>query len=233
VSRVRALLLAAGLGTRLRPLTDRVPKCLVDVAGKPLLAYWFDALAAAGVRDVLVNTHHLAEAVREFLAAKRREGFNAMETFEPVLLGSAGTVAANAAWADGSDDVLVIYADNFSDVRLAELLAQHRAHGEAVTMLLFRAANPRACGIVELDRQGRVLSFEEKPAVPKSDLANAGVYVVTSAAWREIAAMKAFDFGYDVLPRFAGRMRGVVHGGFHLDIGDARALELARQEAKA
>jgi mannose-1-phosphate guanylyltransferase len=100
-----------------------------------------------------------------------------------------------------------------------------------MTMLLFRAPNPKACGIAELDSDGRVIAFEEKPAEPKSNLANAGVYAVTAAAWREIADMKAFDIGFHVLPKFVGRMRGHVHAGYHRDIGDTAALDAARAQA--
>ena len=105
------------------------------------------------------------------------------------------------------------------------MLAFHRAHDDPFTMLLFRAPNPRACGIAELDDDGRVVSFVEKPEQPKSDLANAGVYVVDADAYREIAAMRAFDLGFEVLPRFVGRMRGWVWEGYHLDIGTHEALE--------
>jgi mannose-1-phosphate guanylyltransferase len=227
----RALLLAGGLGTRLRPLTDTVPKCLVDIDGRPLLDYWFDALHGIGVRDVMVNTHHLPEPVRAFLAQKNREGFNAQESYEPVLLGSAGTIAANAPWADGADDVLIIYADNLSSLNLRSFVAEHRRHGKPMTMLLFHAANPKACGIAAMDASGTIVEFEEKPAQPKSDLANAGVYAVTADAWREIAAMKAFDIGFHVLPHFVGRMHGHVHDGYHRDIGNLEALAAARAAA--
>jgi mannose-1-phosphate guanylyltransferase len=224
-------LLAGGLGTRLRPITDTTPKCLVEIAGRPLLDYWFEALSGAGVRDVLINTHHLPEAVRQFMLEKNRTGFRSVETFEPTLLGSAGTIAANPDWADDADEVVIIYADNLSDLDVARLLAAHRRYGDPMTMLLFRAPDPKTCGIAELDGEGRVMAFEEKPAEPKSDLANAGVYVVTAAAWREIADMNAFDLGFDVLPRFAGRMRGYIHDGYHRDIGDINALGAAREAA--
>lgn len=229
--RVKALLLAGGLGTRLKPLTDSVPKCLVEIAGRPLLDHWFDALAAAGVHDVLINTHHLPEPVRRFLERKNREGFRAAEAFEPVLLGSAGTIAAAHDFADDADHVLVVYADNLSDVDLAALLATHRQHAQPMTMLLFRTPRPSASGIAELDAGGRVIDFVEKPAQPKSDLANAGVYVVTADAWREIAAMRAFDIGFEVLPRFVGRMHGHLHPGYHRDIGTLEALDAARRDA--
>ena len=111
------------------------------------------------------------------------------------------------------------------------MLAFHRSHGDPFTMLLFRAPNPSACGIAELDDEGRVVSFVEKPKEPKSDLANGGVYVVDADAYREIAAMKAFDLGFEVLPRFVGRMRGWPWEGYHLDVGTLEALEKARRDA--
>jgi len=231
-TRVKALLLAGGLGTRLRPMTDTVPKCLVEIGGRPLLEHWFDALHAAGVRDVLINTHHLPESVRRFLDDKNRAGFRPVEAFEPVLLGSAGTIAAAPHFADDADHVIIVYADNLSDVDLAALLDTHRRHRQPMTMLLFHTPRPSASGIAELDAEGRVVGFVEKPAEPKSDLANAGVYVVTAEAWREIAAMKAFDIGFEVLPRFVGRMHGHLHPGYHRDIGTLEALEAARRDAE-
>jgi D-glycero-D-manno-heptose 1,7-bisphosphate phosphatase len=98
-------------------------------------------------------------------------------------------------------------------------------------MLLFRAPDPRTCGIAELDDVGHVVSFVEKPHTPRSNLANAGAYVVSADAYREIAALRAFDLGFDVLPRFVGRMRGWTWNGYHLDIGNPEALARARRDA--
>jgi histidinol-phosphate phosphatase family protein len=228
----KAILLAAGLGTRLRPLTDLVPKCLVPIAGRPLLDDWVDRLARAGVSEARVNTHTFPEQVRAFIERVNRSGrLKLAETYEPTLLGSAGTIAANADLADGADHVIIIYADNFSDVDLTAMLAFHKSHGDPFTMLLFRAPNPKACGIAELDDEGRVVSFIEKPREPKSNLANGGVYIVSASAYREIAAMKAFDLGFEVLPKFVGRMRGWAWDGYHLDVGTPEALAKARRDA--
>ena len=98
-------------------------------------------------------------------------------------------------------------------------------------MLLFHAANPSACGIASMDPAGRIVDFVEKPKQPASDLANAGVYVLTPDAYREIAAMKAFDIGFEVLPRFVGRMRGWIQNGYHRDIGTVGAFEQAKADA--
>ncbi len=228
----KAIILAGGLGTRLRPLTDALPKCLVPIAGRPLLDYWVDALAWAGVRHATVNNHAHADQVRAYVAGVTASGrLMLLESHEPTLLGSAGTIAANPGLADGASEVVIVYADNFSDVDLGRMLAFHRSHPDPFTMLLFRAPDPSACGIAELDDDGRVVSFVEKPEQPKGDLANGGVYIVDADAYREIAALGAFDLGFEVLPRFVGRMRGWPWGGYHRDVGTLEALEQARRDA--
>jgi len=229
---VKVLLLAAGLGTRLRPLTETVPKCLVPIAGRPLLDYWFDRFAEAGLRDVLINTHHLRNHVRAYIDGINRTGrFRLAEAYEPQLLGSAGTIHANRGFVEDADACLIVYADNLSNVDLEAFLRFHWSHPDPLTMLLFRTSRPRECGIAQLDDLGRIVNFTEKPQHPKSNLANAGLYVVTADAYREIADADEEDLGFDVLPSFIGRMRGWIWDGYHLDIGDGESLERARQDA--
>jgi mannose-1-phosphate guanylyltransferase len=232
MSQAKALLLAGGLGTRLRPITETVPKCLVPVGGRPMLDYWLDALERAGIGKVLLNTHHHRDQVRDWIdCANDTRTIRVTEAWEPELLGSAGTVHANRAWADDADEIVVIYADNLSTVDLAALLAFHRAHDDPMTMLLFRTPYPKQCGIATLDAAGLITAFVEKPEHPESDLANAGIYVLSADAWREIADMDVFDFGFDVIPRFVGRMRGMPFDGYHRDIGNHDALAAANADA--
>ncbi len=234
MSVAKALLLAAGLGTRLRPLTDSMPKCLAPVCGRPILDYWLDLLGDASVRDVIVNTHTFPDDVRAYCSGVSGRGcLHIAETYERELLGSAGTITANVDFADGADHIIIIYADNLSDVNLADMLAFHKGHDDPLTMLLFHAEKPEACGIAELDGSDKVVSFVEKPQKPKSDLANAGIYVVDAEAYREMGEMGAFDIGFDVLPKFVGRMRGWVHDGYHRDIGTLEAYEQSQTDAKA
>jgi histidinol-phosphate phosphatase family protein len=231
--RIKSLLLAGGLGTRLRPLTDSIPKCLIPIAGRPLLDIWIQRLVECGIREVRINTHALAEAVRAYIAQTNAEDeLRLVEVYEPVLLGSAGTVTANADLADDVDEIIIIYADNLSDIDLRPLVAFHRGHNDPLTMVLFHAPNPCACGIAELDREGRIISFVEKPEAPTGNLANAGLYVIDAAAYREIAEMKVFDLGFEVLPRFVGRMRGWIWGGYYLDIGTHDSLRRAENDAR-
>lgn len=228
----RALILAGGLGTRLRPVTDTVAKCLVEIDGRPLLDYWFDRLEGAGIRDVVINNHHLPDQVRSYIRDRNAGGrFNVREAFEPKLLGSAGTVTANRALADGADSIVVIYADNLSNADLDAMIDFHGSHDDPFTMLLFHTPYPTKCGIAEVDDEQRIVAFTEKPKRPVSDLANGGVYVLDASAYREIADMKAFDIGFEVLPRFVGRMRGWTWNGYHRDIGTLESLEQAQRDA--
>lgn len=228
----KAVILAAGLGTRLRPITNTIPKCLVPVGGRPLLDYWLDALEGARIDQCLINTHYLPDPVRDYITDRNsNRHVHLIETYEPELLGSAGMVSANRAWADDATEIVVIYADNLSDIDLAALLAFHRGHDDPMTMVLFRAPDPEKCGIASLDGSGTITSFVEKPDNPASDLANAGIYVLDRAAWHEIADMKVFDFGFDVIPGFVGRMRGYLHNGYLRDIGSHDSLAQAEADA--
>lgn len=155
------------------------------------------------------------------------------ESYEPALLGSAGTVHANRAFADDADHIVIVYADNLSGIDLNAMLEAHSAHGEPVTMALFRTEVPERCGIAEVDAVMRITAFVEKPARPQSNLANAGIYCVRADAFREMADMNAFDLGFDVLPRFVGRMVGWEWPGYHLDVGTLEALKQAEADVAA
>jgi mannose-1-phosphate guanylyltransferase len=229
---MKAFLLAAGLGTRLRPITDTVPKCLVEVGGRPLLDIWLDALAAAGVDEVLVNTHHLADVVRAHVAGRTGTPHVRL-SHEPVLLGSAGTLAVNRDFVAGEEAFLAVNADNLTDVDLRVLVDAHRASGAVATVTVFRTPQPSACGIVEV-ADGRMVGFVEKPANPVSDLANAGLYAFDPSLLDEIPSPLPRDIGFDLMPRLVGRASVVPLGdAFFADIGTPAALEHARSVWKS
>jgi mannose-1-phosphate guanylyltransferase len=218
---VKAFLLAAGLGTRMGEITRTTPKCLLPVGGRPLLGRWFDLLARFGVDAVLLNTHHLADQVQDFV--ERDAPPLVVElAHEPELLGSGGTLAENRAFVRGDDAFLVVYADNASRVDLGALIAAHRP-GDAATLGLFRVPDPETRGVVELDAGGIVVDFAEKPEKPRSDLAWAGLLVGTPALVEALPARAPCDLGHDVLPRLLGRMRGVEIDGYHRDVGTAES----------
>jgi mannose-1-phosphate guanylyltransferase len=228
---VKAFLLAAGLGTRLRPITETTPKCLVDIAGRPLLDIWLDALAAAGVEEVLLNTHHLARSVEGHVTLRVRSP-EVRLSHEPVLMGSAGTLLANREFVTDEDMFLVINADNLTDFDLRGLIDVHRSGAVIATLSVFRAPRPSECGIVEL-ADGRVVGFHEKPEFPASNLANAGMYAFHPSVLDEIPEPLPRDIGFDLLPRLVGRAGAVNIGGCYFrDIGNLAALESAREEWK-
>ena len=226
---MKAFLLAAGIGSRLRPLTDAKPKCLLDVGGRPLLDMWLDAFDRAGVDEVLVNLHHLPDVVRLHLAG--RTGPPRVRTFfEPELLGSAGTLLANRRWVEKEEFFLACYADNLTDFELRSLIDAHREQRAAATLAVFHSENPSAGGVVELDATGRIIGFAEKPSEPVSDLTNAGMYAFGPGVIDEIDDRLPQDIGYDLMPRLVGRARAVLVEGYFRDIGTPDAYRRASEE---
>jgi len=223
----KAFLLAAGLGTRLKPLTDATPKCLIPVGGRPLLHWWLEICARLGVREVLLNTHHHADQVRAFAAA--RAGGPAVTLFhEEKLLGSAGTIAANKNFVAGERDYWIFYADTLIGGDLRVLSDLHRARGADLTLGLFRSPDPKSGGVVELSPDGRILSFEEKPARPKSDLVAAGAYVA-GPALLDVLPAGTGDLSRDVFPRLMGRACGAVLDPV-IDLGTPESYAKAREQ---
>ncbi len=226
---MKAFLLAAGVGSRLRPITDTIPKCMVAIDGQSLLDIWLDALDRAGVDEVLVNVHHLPDVVRHHIA--ERTGPPAVRVFfEPELLGSAGTLIANREWVDREESFLACNADNLTDFDLRSLIQAHREHDVVATLTVFHSERPWAGGVVDIDDTGRVVGFVEKPASPVSDLTNAGIYAFRPSVLDEIDGMPPKDIGFDLLPRLVGRARAVLVEGYFRDIGTADAYRRAREE---
>jgi mannose-1-phosphate guanylyltransferase len=226
---MKAFLLAAGVGSRLRPLTDTTPKCMLPIDDRPMLDIWLGAFDRAGVDEVLVNLHHLPNVVRRHLAG--HTGLPVVRTvFEPELLGSAGTLRANRQWVEDEEFFLVCYADNLTDFDLRWLIEAQRQHDAIATLAVFHSENPSAGGVVELGADGRVIGFVEKPSEPVSDLTNAGLYAFHPGVIDEIDGGLPSDIGYDLLPRLVGRARAVPVEGYFRDIGTAYAYRRAREE---
>ena len=226
---MKAFLLAAGVGSRLRPITNTTPKCMVVIDDRPLLDIWLDALDRAGVDEVLVNLHHLPDVVRRHLA-ERPASHVIRTSFESELLGSAGTLLANREWVEGEDFFLTCYADNLTDFDLRSLIDAHSENGEIATLTVFHSENPSAGGVVELDAVGRVIGFAEKPSEPVSDLTNAGMYAFNPSVIDEIDGRLPSDIGYDLLPRLVGRAQAVLVEGYFRDVGTTDAYRRAREE---
>lgn len=227
-----ALLLAAGLGARLRPLTDVLPKCLAPIRGRPLLEYWLRTLEAAGIERILINTHHRAELVQTYVSLSRWRG-QATLVNEKRLLGTGGTLAANADFfLDGP--VLVAHADNLSlfDARGFCNAHDSRPSQAQLTMMTFTTDNPTSCGIVTTDGQGIVDGFFEKVPNPPGNTANAAVYVFEPTVIELALGLHktALDISTEILPRFMGRMWTWHNKIYHRDIGTLDSWRAAQRD---
>ena len=224
---MRVLLLAAGLGTRLRPLTDSIPKCLVPIGGKPLLQIWLERLSEAGFGPFLINTHYLYEQVEAFI---EKSQFKDQVTlvYEPELLGTAATLIKNVDFFRGEDG-MVLHADNYCMANLEDFRNAHkkRPEGCEITMMTFRTDNPKSCGIVELDERGIVVGFHEKINNPPGNLANGAVYIFSpELLWiigKQLGTVT--DFSVDVLHLFMGRIFSYETKKIFIDIGTMQAYE--------
>ncbi len=237
---MKAFLLAAGKGTRLRPYTDQHPKCLIPIHGTPLLGIWIDLLASHGVTEVLINTHHHARQVEDFIERTRSlTPLRLCTTYEPELLGSAGTLWRNRAFVSGQSDFIIAYADNLTNLNLTKMIDFHahiRSLGGVLTMGLIRAPDPRACGIVTLDGNSRIVRFVEKPQQPESDLANGGTYISSQELFNYLqeprdGADAVQDLGHHVLPLLTKKMYGFPIAPYYSkDIGTPEAYEQALEQ---
>lgn len=229
---MRGLLLAAGLGTRLRPFTDRIPKCLVPIRGRPLLEYWLELLLDDAIEKVLVNTHHLPEAVREFVSESPwRDRITLVH--EEVLLGTGGTILRNRDFFCGQP-FLVAHADNLTRFDVTAFLHRHahRPGGTVMTMMTFDTDSPQSCGIVEEDDRGVVIGFHEKVRQPPGNRANGAVYVFEPDILDFLDSVKkdVIDLSTEVIPHFIGRICTYHNSVYHRDIGTLESLRRAEAE---
>lgn len=231
----RALLLAAGLGTRLRPVTLKTPKCLVEIGGEPLMGRWLKQLELAGCEAVLVNTHYLADQVRDFLRNWKSPVMSVESVHEPNLLGTGGTLVANQEFFSGSTGVL-IHADNAMAGDLRSFLSAHlnREPCCLLTMLTFTTGTPSSCGIVEIDDKQIVQAFHEKVEKPPGDRANGALYAFEQDFLDHLNLMNESprDFSTEVIPKLLGRIQTWHTHDAYLDIGTPEALTSAQKIIK-
>jgi mannose-1-phosphate guanylyltransferase/phosphomannomutase len=199
---MKAMLLAAGRGERLRPLTDTTPKCMLPFEGKPLLEHWMSKLQSFGIREVVINIHHLAGVVVDHFGSGDRWNIRITYSREPELLGTSGALRQVKSQFE-DERFLVIYADNQSTCRLDDIVEFHARRGSAATMSACWIDDPRSCGIVGFDDKGCIERFLEKPTAEQvfSHYINAGIYVFEPAVFDYIPDRGVSDFSRDVFPR--------------------------------
>lgn len=225
---MKAFLLAGGLGTRLKPLTDTTPKCLLPVQGIPMLKIWFLLCRQYGIDEVLINIHSHGPAVRKFIE-ENKDGLSVRLFEERALLGSAGTLLANRDWVKKENAFWVLYADVLTTANLNQMLAFHESGPQIATIGVYAAANPSQCGIVQVDDRGVVRDFAEKPQMPIGNLAFSGLMVASPALLDVIPETSPVDLGFHVLPQLVGRMAAYCIRDFLLDIGTLETYRAAQE----
>ncbi len=232
--KLKAILLSAGIGSRLMPLTKDKPKCLMKIGNKPLLGIWLDKLKDLGCSDVLINTHYLSEQVNEFLSYYKSQSIKINVVHEEVLLGTAGTLLNNKNFIE--DNTLLIHADNFTSSNLKGLIKAHNDKNKTclITMLTFTTKKPSSCGVVLVDSKGIVKEFHEKVENPPSNLANGAIYVIDKAFinWLSSTINDPFDFSNDVLPFLNDKIQTLHTDDFFIDIGTPESLQKAQKISK-
>jgi NDP-sugar pyrophosphorylase family protein len=198
----RAVLLAAGQGTRLRPLTDDRPKPMIEIGGRPLIEHTILQLVDYGVREIVINLHHRPDVVREYFGDGRRHGLRIDYSFEPQLLGTAGAVK-RAAVSFGDRPFFVIYGDNLTTCDFGRLARAHDASGGIATVALFWKEDVTPHSAVAFDAGGRITRFVEKPKAEDapSHWISAGMNIMEATVLDCIPGDRASDFGFDVFPR--------------------------------
>ncbi|MCW3034239.1 MAG: Nucleotidyl transferase [Solirubrobacterales bacterium] len=192
---MRAMVLAAGLGTRLRPLTYEITKPMVPVLDRPVMEHIVDLLDRHGFEEVIANLHYFPDTIREHFGERLEY------RFEPELLGTAGGVHACAEFF-GDEPFLVISGDALTDIDLGALAARHRQAGGVATLAVKQVADTREYGVVLHDDDGRITGFQEKPEPDDalSDLGNCGIYVFDPRIFDYFPDRPFVDWAQDVFP---------------------------------
>ena len=228
--KLKAILLSAGLGTRLRPQTFHKPKCLMEINNEPILGIWIEKLYNLGCSEILINTHYFSDQVEEFIKNFKKFPINIKTSYEEKLLGTAGTLMNNLDFIE--DDTLLIHSDNFTTSNLNGLIKKHNKKNDEclLTMLTFKTETPQNCGVVLTDRNGIVQSFHEKVANPPGNIANGAIYVFNKDLiyWLKSQDDKFVDFSNDVLPLLTGKIQTWQTKEIFIDIGTPNSLKTAR-----
>jgi mannose-1-phosphate guanylyltransferase len=231
---MKAMTLAAGKGTRLFPLTGEIPKPMAPVVDTPIIEHIFGLLASHGAEEVYVNVHYLADALlKAYGETSKIDGMTVHLSREEELMGTAGGVKRLGSNFD--ETFVIVSGDALTDINLREFIAFHKEKRALATIALRRVYDTSEFGVVEVDEEGNILGFQEKPD-PKeaiSTLANTGIYVLEPRALEYIPEKTFFDFARDVFPRFlqSGERFVGYQGDFYWsDIGTLQAYREAQYD---
>ncbi len=229
---MKALILAAGEGSRLRPLTLTCPKPMLPIGEKPLLEHIILLLRRCGITRIAINLHYKPWIIPLYFWDGYPWGVKITYSMEETLLGSAGAAKRLQHYLD--ETFVVFYGDLYTEMDLGPLVDFHREEGAQITVALYEVDNPCACGIVDMAADGRIRRFVEKPAPNEvfSNLANAGIYIVEPCILDYVPPEQPYDFGRDLFPRLLAEgvdVRGYPIHDLLIDIGTPDKYQEARR----
>ncbi|MBM3188995.1 MAG: nucleotidyl transferase, partial [Chloroflexi bacterium] len=220
---MKAVVMAGGAGSRLRPLTIARPKPMVPMVNKPVISHILDLLKRHRITDVVITVHYMAETIQDYFGDGQGLGMNIQYSVEETPLGTAGSVKQAQALLD--DTFIVISGDAVTDLDLSAVIAYHREKEALATITLYRVANPLEYGVVIIDEEGRIQQFQEKPSWGEviSDTVNTGIYVLEPQVLDYFEPEVSFDFSKDLFPMMMQKgdpMFGYVAAGYWCDVGN-------------
>ena len=221
---MKGVIIAGGLGTRLRPLTNHIPKPIIPVMNKPFVLYQIELLKRHGIDRIIVNVHYQSHRVQEVLGDGSAWGVKLEYSIEQEPLGTAWAVK-NAESLFDEGPLVVLNGDVLTDIDLGELLGFHREKKAAVTLTLTEVQNPSAFGLVLTDESQRVKAFLEKPAnhISPHPTINAGIYVIDPAIFQQVPSGVAYSFERELYPTLLSQdvpVYGFISGAYWIDIGN-------------
>tara|TARA_X000000950_G_C13868804_1_gene642013 strand:- start:810 stop:1517 length:708 start_codon:yes stop_codon:yes gene_type:complete len=232
---MRALILASGFGTRLYPITKTIPKCLVEINGRPLLDYWLEKLVNAGIYKILINTHWLANKVEDYIYNSKWAKYVDL-VYEEKLLGTGGTLLNNINFFR-NNEVLVLHADNFSKFNLKDFIDNHKSRPEGckITLLSFQTDTPSSCGIIKTNINNIITEFHEKVDKPPGNLANGAVYLFQKGFVEELEKKRSHirEITTDIFPNYIGKIFNVTTNLYHRDIGTLKSFVQCQKDFKS
>jgi NDP-sugar pyrophosphorylase family protein len=233
----KAMILAAGEGTRLRPLTLDTPKPLLPLNGKPLIEYTLLWLKQHGIEEVAINLYHHGDKIKQHLGDGKKYDLKLHYSPESKLMGTAGGVKKVESYFDGP--LVVVYGDMLTDFNLSEMMALHVEQGNIATIALMPVERPWEVGVVVMDDNSRITSFVEKPprGTEPGNLANAGIYVLEREVLDIIPSNTFCDFGHDILPKLINSHKPfcgycLKKDDYILDTGTVARYEQADKDAR-
>ena len=227
-----ALILAGGIGERLRPITNNIPKPMVPVNGKSFLQYHIEELKRAGIKDIVLCTGYLSNKIQEYFGDGSKFDVKIKYSIEKKPLGTAGAIKNAEKYVNNT--FLVLNGDSYLKIDYNKLINFHKSKKAKLTIALLTIKDPRRYGLVNIDKESKILSFDEKTINPKGKLINGGVYIVEPEVLKAVPSSVKVSFEKEIFPKLIkqGNVYGFVINNYFIDIGTKESYIKAQEDFK-